>query len=94
MNDFAALLLTRQNEHELQIALEQRRLLLESKGADPRFHQAPSLWQRVRGTLHRSTLQHRSHLQTPHSTRTVAAHGRTASAGRRPGKNSTLGTSA
>ena len=94
MNDFAALLLTRQNEHELQIALEQRRLLLESKGRDPRFHRSPSLWQRVRGTLHSSPRQHRNQALAPHSTPTAAAHDRTARAGRRPGKNSTLGTSA
>ncbi|MCQ9164100.1 hypothetical protein [Arthrobacter sp. STN4] len=46
-----ALMIRQQNERELAIALEQRRLLRGADGADPRFHHNPSptqrLWQRL-----------------------------------------------
>lgn len=47
MSDFMALLLAQQTERERTVALEQRRLLLEAYGTDPRFHRAPGVFQRL-----------------------------------------------
>jgi hypothetical protein len=47
MPDFMALLLAQQTERERTVALEQRRLLLEAHGTDPRFHRSPGVLQRL-----------------------------------------------
>ncbi len=54
MNDFAASLLARQNERELAVALERRRLLHEGRGTDPRFRTKPALWHRLQASFRRS----------------------------------------
>lgn len=52
MNDFMALMTRQQNERELALALERRRLLRGADGRDPRFRRNPTvtqrLWRRLR----------------------------------------------
>jgi hypothetical protein len=47
MNDFMALTLLRQGEHEMQLAAERRRLLGTIKGAAPRTHATLGPWHRL-----------------------------------------------
>lgn len=53
MNDFMSLLTGQQNDRELAVTLERRRLLHEGLGADSRFRRNPSLWQRLQRRTHR-----------------------------------------
>lgn len=53
MSDFLALLMAQQNERELEIALERRRLLIETAAAQPRMRTRWGAWQRFRARMHR-----------------------------------------
>ncbi|NVM96924.1 hypothetical protein [Arthrobacter wenxiniae] len=71
MNDFMALMTRQQNERELAVALEQRRLLRGAEGADPRFQRNPTVSQRLRQRLqlriHRSPSPARPPVDAVHS---------------------------